>query len=49
VVLGFTVPEARAIVDYREKNGAFKSVDDVLKIPGLDPARLEAQKSRMAF
>ena len=49
VVLGFTVPEARAIVDYREKNGVFKSVDDVLKVPGLDPAKLEAQKSRMAF
>ena len=27
--------KAKAIVDYRSKNGAFKSVDDLKKVPGF--------------
>ena len=26
---------AKAIVDYREKNGAFKTPEDLLKVPGM--------------
>ena len=28
---------AKAIVDYRDKNGPFKKPDDLLKVPGMRP------------
>src|SRR5437773_4006985 len=40
--------EAEAIVRYREEKG-LKSLDDLKKIPGLDPAKLEAKKNRLEF
>jgi competence protein ComEA len=49
VVLGFTVPEAKAVVDYRERNGAYKEWRDLLKAPGVDAAKVEAKKDVMAF
>ena len=49
VVLGFTPVEVRALLDYREKNGALKSFEELLKVPGIDAAKAEAQKSRIAF
>jgi competence ComEA-like helix-hairpin-helix protein len=48
-VLGFTVPEVRALMEYREKTGALKSLEELLKVPGVDPAKAEAQKSHIAF
>ena len=41
--------EAIAIIDYREKNGKFKSIDDVKKVPGVDVKKIEANKSRVSF
>ncbi len=49
VVLGFTVTEVRALLEYREKNGELKSLEDLLKVPGIDGAKVESQKSRIAF
>ena len=49
VVLGFSVPEANAIVTYRDQNGPYKDWHDVLKAPGVDPAKVEAKKAAMAF
>jgi competence protein ComEA len=34
-VPGITAGLAKAIVDYRQKNGPFKKVDDVAKVPGM--------------
>ena len=34
-VPGVTAVLAKAIVDYRTKNGAFKKPDDLLKVPGM--------------
>jgi len=48
-VLGFSVPEAQAIVNYREKNGPYKEWRDVLQAGGVDPAKVEAKKDAMAF
>ncbi len=42
-------PEAAAVVDYRAKNGKFKSLDDLKKVPGVDFAKFEAKKDRIAF
>jgi competence protein ComEA len=41
--------EAAAIIQYREKNGPFKSIDDLKKVPGVDAAKLEAKKDRLVF
>ena len=49
VVLGFSVPEANAVVAYRDQNGPFKDWRDVLKAPGVDPAKVEGKKDAMAF
>lgn len=37
------IPEelAKAIVDYRKANGAFKSADDMVKVPGMTQDFLE--------
>jgi competence protein ComEA len=49
VVLGFTVAEVRALLDYREKHGPLRSFEELLKVPGIDAAKAEAQKSRIMF
>lgn len=41
--------EAIAIVEYRNKNGKFKSAEDLKKVPGVDPKKIEANKSRVSF
>jgi competence protein ComEA len=41
--------QAAAIIEYRTKNGNFKSLEDLKKVPGLDPANLDAKKDRLAF
>jgi competence protein ComEA len=49
VVLGFTVAEVRAVVEYREKNGELKSFEELLRVPGIDSGKAEAQRSRITF
>jgi competence protein ComEA len=41
--------QAAAIIAYRSKNGKFKSVDDLLKVPGVDTAKIEAKKDSLVF
>ena len=41
--------EAAAVIAYREKNGLFKSADDLKKVPGIDAKKIEAQKDRLYF
>ena len=48
-VLKLTNPETDAILAYREKNGRFQQWSDVLKVPGVDPRKIEAVKDMMAF
>jgi competence protein ComEA len=47
--LGFTSAEAEAVVQYRGKNGDFKSIDDLKKVPDLDAKKVDAKKERLAF
>ena len=49
VVLGFSVAEVRALVEYREKNGAFKTFEDLQKVPGLDAAKLTSLKAKIVL
>ena len=41
--------EASAILRYRKENGDFKSVEDVLKVPGIDAAKVEAKRDVLVF
>ncbi len=41
--------EAAKIIAYREKNGPFKSVEDLKKVPGIDVAKIEAKKDGLVF
>ena len=41
--------DADAILHYREANGDFKTIDDLKKVPGLDPAKVDAKKSKLVF
>ena len=49
VVLGFNAAEAEAIVRYRTDYGDFKDWQGVSKVPGVDAAKVEAKKDKMAF
>lgn len=41
--------QAIAVIEYRDKNGDFKSIDDLRKVPGLDFQKIESKKSRIVF
>ena len=41
--------QARAIIEWREKNGEFKSLDDLKNVPGIEAEKLEAKKYRITF
>jgi competence protein ComEA len=40
---------ADAIVASRADKGAFKTIDDVMRVPGLDGAKVEAVKARLVY
>ena len=41
--------KAKAIIDYRSKNGAFKSVDDLKKVSGIGDKTLEKLKKDISI
>src|SRR5690348_1188845 len=41
--------QAAAIIAYRLQHGAFKSLEDLEKVPGLDVAKIAAKRDRIAF
>jgi competence protein ComEA len=41
--------EAAAVIAHREKNGLFKNVDELKKVPGIDAKKVDAQKDRLYF
>jgi len=47
--LGFTTKESELIVAYRTKNGNFKDVDSLLKVEGVDAAKIQSAKDKIEF
>jgi len=48
---GLSLPRSQAalIIQYRTRNGDFQSIEDLKKVPGVDPAKIEAKKDRLVF
>jgi competence ComEA-like helix-hairpin-helix protein len=47
--LGITAKESDLIVQYRTKNGNFKDLAALLKVDGVDAAKVQAAKDKIAF
>jgi competence protein ComEA len=47
--LGLTSTEADAVIAYRKKNGDFKTLDDLKKVPDVDAKKLDAKKDQLVF
>lgn len=41
--------EAKAIIQYRDEHGDFKSLDGLRKVPGVDFTKIEAKKDLIVF
>ncbi len=48
-ILALRRSQAKELIAFREKNGPFKSFDDLKRVPGIDVAKLEAKKDRILF
>lgn len=44
---GVGMSRAQAIIDYRDTNGAFSSPEEVLKVKGIGPQVLEANRGNI--
>lgn len=41
--------QATKVLEYRAKNGPFKSLDDLKKVPLIDAAQIDSKKDRITF
>ncbi len=46
-LIGVGEKKAQAIVEYRQKNGGFKTVDELVNVKGIGPKLLEKNKVRL--
>ena len=44
---GVGMAKAQDIVEYREKNGAFKSIEDLAQVKGVGPATIDRNRDKM--
>jgi competence protein ComEA len=47
--LSLSTKEAEAVVTYRDKNGDFKSVGELKKVPQVDAKKIDAKINRLIF
>jgi len=48
-LVGVGQSRAMAIIDYRETNGPFKTIEDLMAVKGLGQAFIDKNKDRIAF
>jgi competence protein ComEA len=48
-ISGFGLKKAQAIIDYRTKNGDFKTLDDLNKVSGIGDKTIEKIKADILF
>jgi competence protein ComEA len=48
-LLDLTIDQGNAIVQQRDQRGAFKTIEELKAVPGMDAAKLEAKRDRLAF
>lgn len=46
-VAGLLRREAAAVIDFRDKNGPFKTLDDMKNVPGLDFKKIDSRRDRL--
>lgn len=46
---GIGIQKARAIVEYRDKYGAFNSLENILEVKGIGPSFLEKNRSKLTL
>ncbi|EXS21349.1 competence ComEA helix-hairpin-helix repeat region domain protein [Acinetobacter baumannii 573719] len=46
---GIGEKKAQAIVEYRQKNGGFKNIDEFKNVKGIGPAIFEKNKARLTL
>jgi competence ComEA-like helix-hairpin-helix protein len=51
IIAGLELPDnqARAIVDYRRKNGQSEYIDSLTKVPGVDAAKIDKVRARIEY
>jgi competence protein ComEA len=47
--LDLSAEQGAAVVAFREKSGAFKTLDDLKKVPGLEAKEIDDRKSQIEF
>ena len=47
ILTGVGLNKAKSIVAYRDANGAYKKVDDLLNVKGIGPATLSKNRERL--
>lgn len=47
--LGLSTKQAEAIVAYRGKNGEFKTLDDLKKVPEIESKEVDARRNKITF
>ncbi|MEX9610842.1 ComEA family DNA-binding protein [Providencia manganoxydans] len=46
---GIGIQKAKAIVEYRDKYGAFSSLENILEVKGIGPSFLEKNRSKLTL
>lgn len=46
---GVGLKKAEAIIEYRNKNGKFKTIEDIQQVKGIGPALFEKNKAKLAL
>jgi competence protein ComEA len=47
--LEISAADANTLVRYRSDHGSFKSIQDLMKVPGIDTKKIESNRNRLEF